>query len=97
MGAFRKARTTVNPLSPQKAGRLVRSGYYRFTRNPMYLGLLMILIGFAIYCGHWAAIFPIAGFVFYITEFQIKPEEKAMTELFGDDYLSYKKTVRRWI
>jgi protein-S-isoprenylcysteine O-methyltransferase Ste14 len=95
--SFRKAQTTVNPLLPESASRLVDTGVFRFTRNPMYLGMSLITIAWLFYLSNpWSA-FGCVGFVIYINQFQIKPEEKAMFALFGKQYLSYKNKVRRWI
>lgn len=95
--AFRRAKTTVTPLAPEKASSLVVSGLYRFTRNPMYLGLLLILIGAALLLGSFANLVVLVAFVAYITAFQIKPEEERLQEVFGAQYHSYKQKVRRWI
>ena len=95
--AFLKARTTITPLKPEKAQALVTSGFYRFTRNPMYLGMLLMLVGYTFWTGHpLAAIGPVL-FVTYITYFQIKPEEVRLGALFGQDYHTYCAQVRRWI
>ena len=96
-GAFIRAKTTVNPLRPSKADKLVVAGLYKFSRNPMYLGLLLLLIGWATYLASPLNLLLLAAFVWYITMFQIKPEEAALTEKFGEDYLAYKRRVRRWI
>ena len=92
-----RARTTVNPLKPERASSMVTHGIYRFTRNPMYLGMVMFLLAWAI---HLAALLPFIGplvFVLYITRFQIRPEERALKELFGDEYVAYAARVRRWL
>ncbi len=95
--AFVKAKTTVTPLAPEKTSRLVSGGLYRFTRNPMYLGMLLILTGIAVLLGAPANILVLAGFVAYITHFQIKPEEERLEAMFGDEYRAYKRSVRRWL
>lgn len=95
--SFRKAKTTINPLSPGKTSKLVVSGVYRFTRNPMYLGMLIILIGCAIWFGSVLNVIVLAAFVAYITIFQIKPEEARLEELFGDELRAYMNKVRRWV
>jgi protein-S-isoprenylcysteine O-methyltransferase Ste14 len=95
--AFRKARTTINPLKPQKTSALVTSGIYRFSRNPMYVGLVGLLLAWAAYL---QALWPLAGpilFVFYINRFQIEPEERLLAQRFGEEYKSYKARVRRWL
>lgn len=97
IGAFRKAKTTVTPLAPEKATSLVVTGLYRYTRNPMYLGLLLILSGIAIWLGSPVNGAILIAFVGYITAFQIAPEEARLTELFGSDYERYRARVRRWL
>ncbi|MBY0423628.1 MAG: isoprenylcysteine carboxylmethyltransferase family protein [Parvularculaceae bacterium] len=97
VGLFRRARTTVNPLAPSNAERLVVGGVYRLTRNPMYLGMLIVLLGlFFLFAEGLNIILP-ALFVITLTELQIKPEEKALEAKFGEDYRAYKKRVRRWL
>jgi len=76
---------------------LVVTGFYRFTRNPMYLGMVLVLIGWSIYLGSPLAIIGVVGFVLVMNHIQIKPEEIAMEAQFGQDYLEYKNTVRRWV
>ena len=97
IAAFIRARTTVNPLAPEKANALVVSGLYRFSRNPMYLGLLMILLGWAAWLAQPLALAVVAAFAVLIETLQIRPEEKALEEKFGEDFRAYKKRVRRWI
>ncbi|UAB78843.1 isoprenylcysteine carboxylmethyltransferase family protein [Erythrobacter sp. SCSIO 43205] len=97
VGAFRKAKTTVTPLAPEKASSLVVTGLYRYTRNPMYLGMLFILIGIAIWLGSPVNVIMLIAFVAYITGFQIVPEEARLAQVFGADYESYKSRVRRWL
>lgn len=94
---FRRARTTINPTRPGSASALVCSGIYGFSRNPMYLGVLLILVGWAVLLSNpLAAIGPIA-FVLYMNRFQIAPEEKALSSLFGAEFAAYKARVRRWL
>ena len=94
---FRRARTTVNPMKPENASSLVTGGIYRFTRNPMYVGLLFVLVAWAAYlCAPWALVGPPA-FALYMTRFQITPEERVLTSLFGEAYGNYKAKVRRWL
>lgn len=95
--AFRRLQTTINPLKPNAATSLVTGGVFRLSRNPMYLAMLMILIAISLGSGALASIFLLPGFIAYITVFQIHPEEKAMRELFHDDYAFYCQQVRRWI
>src|SRR6185312_11178713 len=95
--AFRKAKTTKNPMKPQAASSLVTAGVYQRTRNPMYLGLLLVLLGLALYLwSAWSLLGPIF-FVMYISRFQIEPEERALATLFGSEYSAYKAKVRRWL
>jgi protein-S-isoprenylcysteine O-methyltransferase Ste14 len=95
--AFRKAQTTVDPRNPDKASKLVIVGIYKVSRNPMYLGLFFILLAFIIKLGNLYAVPVLFVYVWYITTFQIKPEEIALKDLFGEDYSHYLKNVRRWI
>lgn len=94
---FRKAKTTVNPVKVDSATSVVESGIFAYSRNPMYLALLILLLGI----GYWqqnivCLLLPI-GFVLYMNRFQIQPEERALEGLFGVQYLDYKNRVRRWI
>jgi protein-S-isoprenylcysteine O-methyltransferase Ste14 len=95
--AFRRARTTINPTQPQLTSSLVSSGIYTVTRNPMYVGLLLVLVAWAIVLSSaWALLGPVAYF-FYIGRFQIAPEERALATLFGAEYAAYTSRVRRWL
>lgn len=95
--SFAQAKTTVNPLNPMQASTLVVVGIFHRTRNPMYLGMLLMLCAWMIYLANPLNILLAVGFVLFITRFQIKPEEKALTELFGEDFTAYCAKVRRWI
>lgn len=94
---FRNAKTTINPLSPEKSTSIVRGGPYRFTRNPMYLGLAIFLLAYCLYLGNPLSVVAIAAFVVYITRFQIIPEERLLIGKFGEPYASYTSSVRRWL
>jgi protein-S-isoprenylcysteine O-methyltransferase Ste14 len=95
--AFRRARTTPNPFRPQQASSLVTTEVYRFTRNPMYLGLLVGLLGWAAFlCSASALLGPVA-FVAYSARFQIVPEERLQLAKFGAAYAEYATRVRRWL
>ena len=94
---FNNSDTTINPLNPSEASHLVTEGVFSYTRNPMYLGMVIILLGVSIYNGVYIGIIILPCFIFYITEFQIKPEEEAMEEIFPGDYTDYLKRVRRWL
>ncbi|MEO8755536.1 MAG: isoprenylcysteine carboxylmethyltransferase family protein [Casimicrobiaceae bacterium] len=95
--SFRRARTTLNPTRPEDASSLVRSGIYRFTRNPMYLGLALVLVAWAVFLSSAWALLGVAAFVLYMSRFQIVPEERALSTLFGSEFESYKARVRRWL
>lgn len=95
--AFRVSRTTVNPLKPDQASALVTGGVYRVTRNPMYVGMAFVLLGWAVFL---SAAWPFLGpllFVLYITRFQIQPEERALARLFDGQFARYRARVRRWL
>lgn len=94
---FWRAKTTVNPLKPDNSQSIVESGLYRFTRNPMYLGMLFILAGFAVWLGSLTPLLGLPLFVLLITIQQIIPEEQILTNKFGQPYLDYKHRVRRWL
>ena len=95
--SFRRAHTTVNPMKPRTSSSLVCSSIYRVTRNPMYLGLGCVLVAWAVFLSSaWALLGPLA-FVLYMNRFQIGPEERALSALFGADYAAYRSRVRRWL
>ncbi|CAN7329290.1 isoprenylcysteine carboxylmethyltransferase family protein [Variovorax sp. LjRoot290] len=97
MVSFWRARTTMNPIKPMATSSLVTNAAFRFTRNPMYLSLLLYLLAWAVYLSNvWTLLF-VPVFVLYINEFQIKPEERALSSLFGPEYAAYKERVRRWL
>lgn len=95
--AFHRAKTTLNPRSPERSTSIVRSGPYRFTRNPMYLGLALMLLGLCAYLANPATVVAVAVFIVYITRFQIIPEERLLHAKFGESYAQYKRSVRRWL
>ena len=95
--SFRKAKTTINPLTPGKTSTVVTHGIYRYSRNPMYVGMLGLLIAFALYLGKVSPWLIPPLFIWMITINQIVPEEKALEQLFGEHYRQYKNTVRRWL
>ena len=95
--AFRAFRTTVNPLKPERASAMVTSGVYRVSRNPMYVGMVLLLLAWAV---NLSALLPFAGppiFVLYITRFQIRSEERVLKGIFGEEYSAYAARVRRWL
>lgn len=95
--SFRFKGTTVDPTKPDKASQLVINGIYQFTRNPMYLGMGFVLFGGLIRMGNPFCILALIFYFWYITQFQIKPEEKALTKLFEEEYEEYRRRVRRWV
>ena len=94
---FRKAQTTPNPQALEKVSSLVTSGIYRYSRNPMYLGLVLSLLGWAFYLSHFLSFVLLPVFILYMTRFQIQPEEEMMARKFGKTYQAYLNKVRRWI
>ena len=94
---FKAVNTTINPIKPENASVLVNKGIFSYSRNPMYLGMLLIIIGFSIIHNLIAVLVIMPLWVIYITNFQIIPEEQAMKILFKEDFLNYCKKTRRWI
>tara|TARA_B100000524_G_scaffold323945_1_gene206086 strand:- start:115 stop:570 length:456 start_codon:yes stop_codon:yes gene_type:complete len=94
---FAKTKTTVDPTKPSKTSSLVISGIYRITRNPMYLGMLFLIISFTFYKLSLAGAIIIPSFIFYINKYQIEPEEYEMRKKFGENFEDYCKKVDRWI
>jgi len=97
VSSFLMKGTTISPHTPDRTSSLVTTGLYSFSRNPMYLALLLALIGFAVAQGHPLGLLPVVGFVIVMEALQIRPEEAILEEKFGDDYRAYKARVRRWI
>jgi protein-S-isoprenylcysteine O-methyltransferase Ste14 len=93
----RRHATTISPLSPHNATALVRDGVYRYSRNPMYLGMLLVLVGFVLWLAHPLAVAAVPVFVASITRLQIRPEERVLRELFGTEYDTFVREVRRWV
>ena len=94
---FKKDKTTVNPMNPEETTTLVTTGIFSITRNPMYLGSFLSISSTILFFGSWFGIIILMFFVWYITKFQIIPEEEAMEKLFGNKYDEYRQNVRRWI
>ena len=97
LSLFARARTTVNPLKPTESSALVTRGVYRWTRNPMYLGMLIVLLAWAIFVANWLAFLGLPLFMLYINRFQIAPEERVLRERFGAQFDDYCGRVRRWL
>ncbi len=93
---FMWKRTTIDPHHPQEAKVLITSGIYRFSRNPMYLALVICLVGFGLKLAHALTFLLVPVFIIYMNHFQIKPEEEVLEEKFGEEYRQYKAKVRRW-
>ncbi|MGF1756003.1 isoprenylcysteine carboxylmethyltransferase family protein [Vibrio makurazakiensis] len=94
---FKKKKTTVNPVKPENASSVVDSGIFAYTRNPMYLGLFLLLLGVGYYLQNTGSIAVSFLFVLYMNRFQIQPEERVLEDLFGASYVDYKQRVRRWV
>ncbi len=93
---FVRAKTTTNPMDLSKTSTLVTNGIFKYSRNPMYLGMLLMLLAFGLKLGNAFNTLLAAGFVYYMNHFQIKHEEKALTKMFGKAYKAYCKATRRW-
>ncbi len=97
MVEFRRDKTTINPIKASSASSLVTGSIYRYTRNPMYVGLLLTIVGWAAYLANPLTFLFAPLFVLYINRFQIGPEERVLTKLFGAPYVAYMGKARRWI
>ena len=97
VGYFIAARTTINPLRPARTSSLITTGIYAISRNPIYLGDLLVLAALAVWFGNVLNVMLLAPFVWYINRFQIIPEERALAQLFGEAYDAYRSRVRRWL
>ena len=94
---FARKKTTISPFTPSETSVLLTEGMYRYSRNPMYLGLLLLIIAATIWFGTWFGIIISLFFILLINILQIIPEEEALLQIFGEEYVEYKKKVRRWI
>ncbi|HKJ84040.1 MAG TPA: isoprenylcysteine carboxylmethyltransferase family protein [Mariprofundaceae bacterium] len=97
LAGFIRSRTTIDPRYPHRTSWIVTTGIYRHTRNPMYLGLALMLSALSAYLGTVAGPAIVVLFVWYTTIFQIIPEERVLETRFGEDYRRYKERVRRWL
>ena len=97
VSSFKKQKTTVNPISIEKASSLVINGIFKYSQNPMYLGMSFILVGLAFKFNLIGGLLFTSIFMSFITIFQIKPEEVAMEKLFKQQWKDYIKNVRRWL
>jgi len=94
---FARAKTTINPVKIDAASSLVTSGIFSYTRNPMYLGMTLMLIGWALFLNSLGTVLGPLLFALFITRFQIIPEERVMDHKFGDVFAAYRQTTRRWL
>ena len=97
VSSFKRQNTTVNPISIEKASSLVVNGVFKYSRNPMYLGMLFILLGLTFKFNLIGGLLFTSLFMIFISKFQIKPEEAAMEKLFDQEWKDYIKNVRRWL
>jgi len=97
VASFRRAKTTLNPMKPESSTSLVVSGVYKFTRNPMYLGFLLVLAGWAVFLSNLLAFLLLLAFILYMNRFQIEPEERALRSRFPAEFAAYECRVRRWL
>lgn len=97
VAAFRRHGTTVNPMTPGASCTVVSAGIYRLSRNPMYLGMLMLLAGWAVWLANAAACLLLPAFAAWIDRFQIEPEERMLLDKFGPQFAAYRMAVRRWL
>lgn len=97
VASFRRAKTTINPMKPELSSALVISGIYKLSRNPMYLGFLLVLASWAVFLSNALAFVFVPAFIFYMNRFQIEPEEKALAAKFNQEFVDYKSRVRRWL
>ena len=94
---FKNNDTTIDPRKPENSTELVVGGVFKYSRNPMYVGLTMVLVSASLFLGAWSGLVLIPVFILVINHLQILPEEEAMKKLFGEQYAEYCKNVRRWI
>ena len=94
---FYRAKTTPNPMKPSNTAHLVTSGLYQYSRNPMYVGLAVMLAGWGLYLGSVSPILVMPIFVWVMTKQQIEPEEAVLMQKFSGTYQPYQQRVRRWL
>jgi protein-S-isoprenylcysteine O-methyltransferase Ste14 len=94
---FRRLNTSTDPLRPVSTSALATSGIYRLTRNPMYLGMTIVLLGWGLFLMNFVSLGLVSFFVLYINFFQILPEERILSARFGEAFAAYRKRVRRWL
>ncbi|MEM7292618.1 MAG: isoprenylcysteine carboxylmethyltransferase family protein [Pseudomonadota bacterium] len=94
---FFRERTTVSPLQPEKTAVLITNGPYRFSRNPMYAGMFIMLTGWSLSLQCVSSVIALPLFVLLINKMQIEPEERVLNDKFGETYERYCQQVRRWV
>ena len=95
LGWFRRNRTSMLPFRP--ANTLVITGPYRFTRNPMYLGAVLLVLAFTLWLGTWWPAILLPAVIVIVQRYVIAREERYMRRRFGAAYDAYARRVRRWI
>ena len=95
--SFRRARTTINPLRPDATSALVTTGIYAYSRNPMYVGMLLMLTAWGVWLSNLLSLALVALFVLYMNRFQIAPEERSLAARFGQAFDDYRRRSRRWL
>jgi len=93
---FRRSNTTILPFNPENTSNIVTSGIFGLTRNPMYLGMMLTILGTVFLTRQPIGLLFVFFFVAFITRFQIMPEERILESKFGEEYRAYKSRVRRW-
>jgi len=93
---FHKHKTTFHPHTPEKTSKVVDTGVFSYSRNPMYISLALTLIALGVYLQNYSSFTIVPLFIWYITRFQIIPEERMLDKLFPNDYQAYCQKVRRW-
>jgi len=89
--------TTINPIALEKSSTLITTGVFAWSRNPVYLTDFLLLLAWAVWLGNWLNLIWLPVFVFYITRYQILPEESVLGARFGSDYAAYTSRTNRWI
>ncbi len=95
--SFKHAHTTLNPETPNAATSLIKSGIFSVSRNPIYVGFLLLLTSFAVYSGNSINFIFLPLFVMAVNRLYILPEEAALETIFKEEYIDYKRRVRRWL
>ncbi len=94
---FVRARTTVNPLRPERTAVLVTTGLHAWSRNPMYVGQALLVAAWSAWRAHPIAWLAPVAYVAWVTRFQVRVEERVLAARFGAAYEAYRQRVRRWL